>query len=156
MFEFFSLPRELRDQVYGLCLLQQKSLGPWGRNTIDFFGMRRRESEIGLLRVRKTVRSETSLVFYGQNQFDFSAGPSRDVASFIKEIGDHSNYIRRIRFEAPAFDSMAPGNFVLTDYWVEILAIIRSGCASLSTVTTCPHSSLVWSSSFADWTTRRW
>ncbi|KAH6652794.1 hypothetical protein BKA67DRAFT_301437 [Truncatella angustata] len=135
MTNFLSLPRELRDQIYGLCLLREEPFDPWMGYDL------RQELTIGLFRVSKTVHHETSSLFYTLNHFDFSTATPGEIALFITAIGTHSNYIRHIHINFPQFLHLEPGNVTLEDSHIGILANIQSGCTNLSTVTTSLWSS---------------
>jgi len=132
---FFSLPRELRDQIYELVLLHQEVIDPW----VDYD--RRQKLTPELLHVNKTIHREASSLFYAQNRFDFTMGTPEDVASFLGQIGrNNADYIRHICVGFPKFLYLDPGDVTLEDDSVGILANIQSGCANLSTLTTSLYS----------------
>ena len=132
---FFSLPRELRDQIYKLVLLHQGPIDP----CLDYY--REQKLTPGLLRANKTVHREASLLFYAQNQFDFTTVTTEDVASFLKQIGrNNADDIRHIYIDFPKFLCLDPGDVTLEDESVSILASIQSSCANLSTLTTSLYS----------------
>ncbi|KAH8677976.1 hypothetical protein BX600DRAFT_506967 [Xylariales sp. PMI_506] len=83
MSNFFNLPRELRDQIYELCLVHHEPLrfdgGYWGQK----FGA-------GLLRTSKTTHHEASALFYSHNHFDFTFTTSEKATSFLETIGHNA------------------------------------------------------------------
>ncbi|KAL8721129.1 MAG: hypothetical protein Q9181_007775 [Wetmoreana brouardii] len=132
---FFSLPPEIRHQIYELVLLHQEPIDPWVKYN------RRQELTPGLLRANKTVHRETSLLFYAQNRFDFTMGTHEDVASFLGQIGrKNADYIRHIYANFPELLNLDPGDVTLEDESVGILAKIQSSCANLRTLTTSLYS----------------
>jgi hypothetical protein len=132
---FLSLPSELRNRVYELCLLNQEPIDPW----IDH--NQRQEFTPGLLRANKTVHREASSLFYAQNRFDFTTANSEDVASFLGRIGrNNADCIRHVCVNFPEFLYLDLGDVTLEDNSVGILANIQSGCANLSTLTTSLYS----------------
>ncbi len=131
----FSLPRELRDQIYEPVLLHQELIDPWVDHN------RRQKLTPGLLRANKTVHREASSLFYAQNRFDFTMGTPEDISSFLGQIGrNNADYIRHICVEFPKFLYLDHGEVTLEDDSVGILANIQSGCANLSTLTTSLYS----------------
>lgn len=140
---FFSLSRELRDQIYELVLLHEELIDPW----VDYYLRRKLTPE--LLHVNKTIHREASSVFYAQNRFDFTTRTPEDVASFLGQIGrNNADYIRHICVDFPKFLYLDPGDVTLEDDSVvtleddsvSILANIQSRCANLSTLTTSLYS----------------
>lgn len=126
---FFSLPRELRDQIYELVLLQQEPVDP---------GDRLQNLTPGLLRANKAVHLEASSLFYAQNRFDFTTmNTSEEVASFLGQIGrKNADHNRHISIDFPSL-FLKSVDATLVDDSIGILANIQSGCANLSTLTTC-------------------
>ena len=128
--KFFSLPREIRDQIYELVLLHQELIDPWA----DYD--QRQKLTPKLLHVNKTIRHEASSLFYSQNRFDFTMGTPENVASFLGQIGrNNTDYIQHISIDFPNFLYLDPGDVTLEDNSAGILANIQSGCANLSTLT---------------------
>ena len=128
---FLTLPRELRDKVYELCLLKQEPLEPWR----DHY--QRQRLTTGLLRVNKTVHREASLLLYGSNHFDFAEANSEDIASFLKTIGrNNAECIRHVRIDFPRFHYIDPGDVTLEKDSIEILTSLQKSCADLRTITT--------------------
>ncbi|KAL8926572.1 MAG: hypothetical protein Q9208_002899 [Pyrenodesmia sp. 3 TL-2023] len=128
---FFSLPREIRDQIYEPVLLHQEPINPWVDDN------RQQKLSPGLLRANKTVHREASSLFYARNRFDFTMGTPDDIASFLGQIGrSNVDYIRHINVEFPRFLHLNPGDVALEDESVGILANIQSSCTGLKTLTT--------------------
>ena len=132
---FFSLPRELRNMIYGPVLLQQEPIDPW------HYCYRRGDLTPGLLRVNRAIHREASSLFYSQNRFDFTHSSSEHVASFLGQIGRVSaDFIQHVCIDFPDFLPLEPGDVTLKDDSICILANFRNGCASLSTLTTSLYS----------------
>ena len=138
MSNFFSLPCELRNQIYELVLLHQEVINPW-----DCYDLRqlRQELTLELFNVSKIIHREASWLFYAQNRFDFSMGSPEDVASFLGQIGrNNSDCIRHICVDFPKFSYLDSGDITLEDDSFAILANIQSCCTSLRALTTSPDS----------------
>ncbi|OBT77924.1 hypothetical protein VF21_04311 [Pseudogymnoascus sp. 05NY08] len=115
---FFTLPRELRDKIYELCLLLEDPIEPYPGSS------RRRELSPSLLGVNKAINREARLVLY-QSRFDFTVTMSKYVSSALKRIGrDNAECIRHIYVEFPPFSSLKPGNIALIEEEADILAVI--------------------------------
>ena len=135
MSNFFSLPRELRNQIYELVLLHQEVINPW-----DCYDLRHKLT-LELLNVNKTIHREASWLCYARNRFDFSMGSPEDVASFLGQIGrNNSDCIRHICVGFPKFSYLDSGDITLEDDSFAILANIQSCCTSVSALTTSPDS----------------
>lgn len=125
---FFSLPRELRDQIYEQVLLYHDPIDPWGPP---------QPLNLGLLHVNKTIYHEASPLFYAQNRFNFHSCTPERVALFLEQIGPkNADLIRYIYVRFPEFLRLDPGEVTLKDDSVRILANIQSGCANWSTLRT--------------------
>lgn len=132
---FLKLPSELRNRVYGLCLLLQNPIDPW----INY--SQRQELTLGLLRANKTVHREASSLFYAQNRFDFTMATPEDIASFLEKIGrNNADYIQHVCVDFPDFYYREPGDVILSDGSMSIFASIQSSCANLSTLTALAYS----------------
>ncbi len=132
---FLALPRELRDEVYELCLLDEEPINPW----IKFYT--RQELTPGLLRVSKTIHSEASSLFYAQNRFDFVKATAEDIALFLKTIGrNNAGSIRNIRIDFPTLRDLEPSNITLEKASANMLTNIQSYCTDLRTLTTSSNS----------------
>ena len=128
---FFSLPGEIRNRIYELVLLHQEPIDPW----IDCYP-RLYNLTPKLLHVNKDIHREASSLFYAQNRFDFTACTSEQVASFLRQIGPkNAGYIQHVHVGSSDFPHLAPDNIAFKDDSLGTLAIIRSGCANLSTLT---------------------
>ncbi|KAK8068543.1 hypothetical protein PG996_007655 [Apiospora saccharicola] len=131
---FLDLPRELRDQVYELCLVGEKLVQPrhapwsaWAR-CVDH-GL-----TTGLLRVSKSVYREASCVLYSRNIFDLRL--TGNIAGFLQHIGcRNAAYIRHAIILFPEFDSLQLGHVSLEDGFADNLASIRIHCTHLHTIT---------------------
>ena len=130
---FLSLPRELRDQIYELVLVEDPKLGSLPYYPHPFFQM----LTLGLLRANKTIHVEASSVFYSQNEFDLTkvARNPKDLASFLGQIGqNNAAHIQHIRVEFPIVNfDYAIG---ISDDCLYILELIQINCVNLSTLTT--------------------
>ncbi|KAH6670164.1 hypothetical protein B0J14DRAFT_598013 [Halenospora varia] len=133
--KFLKLPSELRNRVYGLCLLLQNPIDPW----INY--SQRQELTLGLLRANKTVHREASSLFYAQNRFDFTMADPEQIASFLGTIGrNNADYIQHVCVDFPNFHYQEPGGVTLSDGSMSIFASIQSSCANLSTLTAFAYS----------------
>jgi hypothetical protein len=97
---FLDLPRELRDQIYELALMDQDytDLGTWyyPRSFIP-----------ELLRTNKTVYREATPLLYTHNRFNFITCDSVFVASFLNRIGrENVKHIRHIRIDFPSMHNL--------------------------------------------------
>lgn len=81
---FFSLPRELRDQIWELVHLHQELIDP----RVDYNLRQKLTPE--LLRVNQSIHREASSPFYAQNRFDVTMGTPEDVASFLRQISQNN------------------------------------------------------------------
>lgn len=141
MSNFLSLPSELRNRIYELCLLQPEPIEPIEpieliKRMVSLFN-RRQESAVGIFRTNKVIYREASSLFYAQNHFDFTMATSSQVASFLKTIGrNNSDHIRHIHISFPEFLNLDAGNVTLDDDSIGLLASIRDGCNNLGTLTT--------------------
>jgi hypothetical protein len=134
---FLTLPIELRNRVYELCLVHQEPFDPWIEDSDE-----PQELTLGLLRVNKRVYHEASHVFYAYNGFNFSMGTSQDIASFLVQIGrNNAESIRHISVDFPQFVNLEAGDVTLDDNSTGILINIQSSCPNLSTLTTSRYSS---------------
>ena len=132
---FLTLPSELRNRVYKLCVLHQGPLDPWTNHS------QRQELTPGLLRANKAVHREASSMFYAQNRFNFTKATPEDVASFLGTIGqNNADCIQHVRINFPTFRYLDPGDVTIEESSIGILTSIQSGCANLSTLTTSLYS----------------
>lgn len=126
---FFSLPRELRDMIYKLCLLNNDPMRP--------FGYRCHICEVSpdLLQVSKRIHNEARLVLY-QNRIDFTNAAPSFISTFFGEIGpDNADCIRHVYVQFPNFCDLKVGNVTIDAQWTEGLKSIQRGCANLRTLT---------------------
>ncbi|KIM99303.1 hypothetical protein OIDMADRAFT_181647 [Oidiodendron maius Zn] len=128
---FLTLPSELRNRVYELCVLHEEHLDPWTNYSP------RQELTPGLLRANKAVHRETSSMFYAHNRFNFTTATPEDVASFLGTIGpNNADCIQHVCINFPTFRYLDPGDVTLEESSIGILTNIQSRCANLSTLTT--------------------
>ncbi|KAK8062890.1 hypothetical protein PG997_014987 [Apiospora hydei] len=128
----FSLPREIRDQVYQQCLQFLEALQPLAKRSRT-----NRGCAIPLLRTNKTVHAEACPVFYGQNRFAFPyINLPEDIVAFLQRIGSrNAGYIRHVRIPFPLLQHIKlGGKMALRPDDVEILASLRRGCPDLRTL----------------------
>ncbi|KAK8136969.1 hypothetical protein PG984_004909 [Apiospora sp. TS-2023a] len=99
---FFSLPREIRDQIYTLCLVTTDTLRPLGPHNRFQIGL-----AIRLLRASKAVHAEACPVFYGpQNRFGFPISiDARLVDGFLAHIGVGAAHLGHVLVSFPDFDA---------------------------------------------------
>ncbi|KAG2418920.1 hypothetical protein HFD88_002023 [Aspergillus terreus] len=125
---FFTLPCELRNQIYHLLLTSAKPVNPWF--------MRGHNLEINLIRTNKAIQREAAWVLYGGNIFDFRPGFRLlyEGVGFIDRIGSHNaRYIRHIQIDIfpllyyPSDPRMA--NAISHDF-----SKIQSHCSNLKTL----------------------
>jgi len=141
MANFLDLPSELRNQVYGLCLLHQEPIDPQ-KPIFPWIGHNPRlKLTPGLFRTNKKVHLEASSFFYAQNCFNFNKATAEEVALFLGTIGRrNAGYIQHIYLNFPYLRDLEPGNVTLEDHSFKILAKIQSSCTKLSTLTTSLYS----------------
>ena len=112
MSHFFKLPREVRDEIYDLCLVISYDIilepAGWEKaamerancfqrqgpevNDPDGFGPRNRPT-VALLRVSKSLHLEASLVFYGRNRFRLPLYPNSRQDSVFKKYSAQFHHI---------------------------------------------------------------
>jgi len=130
---FLSLPRELRDQIYELVLLEQRPVKPFPFNFDRLTP--------GLFRVNKTIHHETTRLFYSQNRFSTMHGDAEKVAKFFEQIGrKNADSTRHLCIRFPHIEYPDSGNATLDYDTVGILNSIQSNCANLSTLTATIYS----------------
>ncbi|KAM0796797.1 hypothetical protein BDR22DRAFT_811593 [Usnea florida] len=128
---FFSLAREIRDQIYELVLLQQDPIDY--RNT---WWIRPQATEL-----LRTIHREASSMFYSQNHFDLTAGTPEQLALFFTQIGKkNADFIRHVHIRFPEILCGEPDEVILDNDDVGILAKIQSSCANVTTLTFSPYS----------------
>ncbi|KFY07102.1 hypothetical protein V492_07446 [Pseudogymnoascus sp. VKM F-4246] len=129
---FLTLPREIRDKIYELCLLVKGSIHPWD----GFDEEELQELSLGLFYTNKTISYEAGLILY-QNQFDFTKADPEEVSSFLEKIGrSNADSIRHVVIEFPSLTNLELGSVAIHEYYVGILASIQSHCTNLETLTT--------------------
>ncbi|KAK8016088.1 hypothetical protein PG993_014277 [Apiospora rasikravindrae] len=133
MSTFLSLPRELRDQIYELCLLHPEPFDPWSS-----YGQLH-ELTLGLFRLNKAIHTEACSLFYAHNHFDFTSVTAEKVVSFLEVIGRNAGYIRHVLVDFPEFLYLDPGDIALVAKDIDIIASLQRNCTNLSTLTTSLH-----------------
>ncbi|TGO61927.1 hypothetical protein BOTNAR_0121g00130 [Botryotinia narcissicola] len=131
----FSLPRELRNKIYGELLVCESS--------IDIDSQLRflpRNLTQGLLFTCKTIHGEATSVFYAQNIFEFDLW---NAQGFLNKIGPiNASSIRRIAITFPAFYDLENIELQVNDS--QGLSKIQNDCTSLITVETDLESTNAW------------
>ncbi|KAJ9129971.1 hypothetical protein NKR23_g12395 [Pleurostoma richardsiae] len=124
---FLSLPSEIRNGIYNFILLYQEPINPWSHKNLT----------LGLLRANMVIHDEAGSLFYGQNHFDFTDATAEEIGSFLQQIGsNNAGQIQHILIDFPEFLYLDPGDVILKEGSVDILANIWNGCANVSTLTT--------------------
>jgi predicted DNA-binding protein len=115
--------------------LQEEQIDPW-------CGIHQaQEFTSGLLRACKTVHSEASPVFYGQNRFNFSDSTPEQVGSFLEHIGKtNASYIRDIMVDFPDVLCLDSDEVSLEEDTRRIFETVRGACANLNTISTSLYS----------------
>ncbi|KAK8037600.1 hypothetical protein PG991_000946 [Apiospora marii] len=135
--DFFSLPRELRDQIYEQCLVcHTRALHPW---IPERFRVPRHETTVGLFGASKAVRREAAEVFYSQNLIEFALMKPAEIAGFLQRIGRNAHHIRRVVVSFPLVRPLPwepLGHFTIVPHDAAVLDIIRQGCPNLHTIRT--------------------
>jgi hypothetical protein len=136
---FLSLPSELRNNIYRQLLVLPKPVAcptnPWLKQS------QVRTLTPGLLRANKIVHLEASSMLYAQNRFDFTMCTSKDIISFLEQIGhNNASYILYIYVDFPKFHYLDLHDVTLEDDSLRILAKIQSDCTKLNTLVTSLHS----------------
>jgi hypothetical protein len=137
---FFTLPRELRDKIYELCLLLDEPINPWDGfcrepdNPWDDLHLYH-DLAPGLLGVNKTINSETRFLLY-RNCFDFTTANPEMLSSFLETIGNNADCIRHVYVNFPSLYNLSPGYVSFGEDDTRIFASIQSSCVNLRTLTT--------------------
>lgn len=128
---FLTLPRELRDKIYKLCLLIEGPVRPLGGSGYGW------DLSPGLLRVNKIIYNEARLFLY-QNRFDFTMTLAFCISRFLDKIGrDNADCIRHIYVDFPIFCNLELGNITFKHKNDDgILPTIQNGCANITTLST--------------------
>lgn len=132
---FFSLPREIRDQIYKLCLLSTEPLQPLtltDRSWADMGGFSPR-----LFRASKAVHAEACAVFYGQNRFEFPDPFLHwNLDEFLENIGSSAAYLGHALIPFPRTECLMVGGTTLDSNDLGIAASLRRRCPNLKTLST--------------------
>ena len=131
---FLTLPRELRDKIYELCLLREEPVDPW--NYSDSL----EELSLGLIVANRAINSEAGPVLYG-NHFDFTTEDPAKVPAFLERIGrNNAAYVRHVIIQFPYLQNLRPGSVSIMENDSLILASIQESCTGLRTLTMSRHS----------------
>ncbi|KAI8948200.1 hypothetical protein F4801DRAFT_469400 [Xylaria longipes] len=145
---FFSLPAEIRLQVYSELLVLPEPIvfeADSGPPSPPLFRSNRDGLCPALLRVNKQVYSEASSLLYSNNRFRFpdifvsisSATNSAHIAPFLRQIGSQASLIRYICITIPAFlvfyDSQQD-RVMFHEPHIKNLELIRDTCTSITTL----------------------
>ncbi|KAK7953293.1 hypothetical protein PG988_013987 [Apiospora saccharicola] len=129
---FFSLPREIRDQIYELCLVSTATLQPLERS--------QRGLAVHLLRASTAVHAEACAVLYGQNRFEFvDPVRARTLDASLARIGAAAAaHLRHVLIPFPRLASVGPGPgaTTLNPNDVALAASLRRRCPRLRTLST--------------------
>ncbi|KAL3417799.1 hypothetical protein PVAG01_10809 [Phlyctema vagabunda] len=127
---FLSLPSELRNKIYALCLSCERPLIPWNDyNQPDGLAL-------GLLRTNKAIQVEANSIFYASNLFDLSESHPYYVTAFFETIGSrNADRIRHIRLYLPRIEDLDSGHFVLERNDMAIVELVQEYCTNLITLT---------------------
>ena len=95
-FPFLQLPAEIRNQIYGLCLLVDGTINPYPAPSYDRAIVPQGQSKplVALLRVSKRVNAEARPILYGRNTWHLNLN--------CVDIGPHQAAFKR----QPLWDSM--------------------------------------------------
>ena len=125
MATIFSLPREIRDEIYELCLRKDQALEVIDRAGTGFTLSHQNQPNnlgIGLFRLSKYFNEETVWYFYRKNRFDLSDLSGRQVYVFLRTIGNpNAAYIKEAVIPFPRL--LCP--FPDVDYFEELRNISR-------------------------------
>ncbi|OBT84907.1 hypothetical protein VE02_06542 [Pseudogymnoascus sp. 03VT05] len=137
---FLSLPRELRDKIYELCLLPEEPNNPWDNDSNGSDDSDEGDLSLGLLGANKAINCEARLILY-KNRFDFSLASPEDLSSFLEKIGrKNADCIRYIYVEFPVLHNLELGNVTIDADHTRALDSIQGYCTSLKTLTTSRRS----------------
>ncbi|KAH7086112.1 hypothetical protein BKA63DRAFT_560723 [Paraphoma chrysanthemicola] len=131
---FFSLPSEVRNAIYGLLLLSDEPFGP----CLVYHSPQ--NLALGLLRANKTAHHEASSLFYARNRFKFTS-TQKNIAMFFDQIGHiNASYIRHVYIDFPRFHFLDVGDVTLEDDGDCIITMVQSNCPNLETIKTSLYS----------------
>ncbi|KAL5354595.1 hypothetical protein ACLOAV_000684 [Pseudogymnoascus australis] len=131
---FLTLPRELRDIIYELCLLTEEPVRPLG-DTLYKWGL-----TPGILGTNKTIYNEARLFLY-QNRFDFTKTIAWCISSFAERIGRHNaDCVRHVYIDFPEFNGVELGNITIKERYTRIIGSIQGSYANLKTLMTSRNS----------------
>lgn len=126
---FFSLPSELRNEIYKHVLVCREPISPWSREN---------QPTPNLLSTNKTILRETSPLLYGKNCFDLTTWNSEMIPQFYDAIGFvNASHIQGIRINFPEFRELKD-QVSLQEDSLHTLEKIQSYCTNLKSLTTNP------------------
>lgn len=125
---FLTLPRELRDIIYELCLLIEKPVRPLG-DSLYKWGL-----TPGILGTNKTIYNEARLLLY-QNRFDFTDTIPWCISTFAERIGrNNADCVRHVYINFPEFNDLELGNVSIKERYTRIIDSIQGSYANLKTL----------------------
>ncbi|GES63071.1 hypothetical protein PENSUB_579 [Aspergillus terreus] len=125
---FFTLPGELRNQIYHL-LTSAEPVNPWSK--------RGHNLATNLIRTNKTIQREAAWVLYGGNIFDFRPPVHLlyEGDAFLDRIGPHNaRHIRHIQFDMFLLLFEDPREYRMFDAILRMFSKIQSDCSNLKTL----------------------
>ncbi|KAK7911649.1 hypothetical protein PG985_014130 [Apiospora marii] len=129
---FFTLPREIRDHIYKLCLFPTEALKTSEEPRLANSGF-----AVGLLRASKTMHAEACAVFYGQNRLEIHEYIlSGKVGKFLQRIGSSAAYIRHVLIPFPRLGLLKRGEMSVYYVHLDIAQSLRRYCPNLQTIST--------------------
>lgn len=143
--DFFSLPREIRKNIYERCLSTTQALLLFkdrGSEVVEIFAPGKPLTALPLLRANRRVQQEACAVLYGKNRFTFmDTTDFQDelLRAFLRTIGaQNTNLLTHIGINFPALDLAEAGlnRPHLTEGSLRTLGLLRERCASLRTLDT--------------------
>ena len=126
---FFSLPRELRNQIYAYVLVDEDYINPWDWNYPHMLFPQ-------LLRTNKTLHDEAAEVLYAHNRFNFAECHPDRVCLLLDKIGtDNLKHMRHVRIGFPMIRYLGPGHARLADESVRVRDRLKDCCSNLRKLT---------------------
>ncbi|EPS31526.1 hypothetical protein PDE_06481 [Penicillium oxalicum 114-2] len=123
---FLSLPAELRNKVYELALVTDKTITPWENTT---------QVSAQFLCTNKQIHQEGRDYLYGANFFALDAPSGEALRAFLEQIGpDNAARIEGIKIRTPRVkvDTEEEGEMEQVD--ITALDMIREKCLALKTL----------------------
>ncbi|KAM7210089.1 hypothetical protein V8F06_014529 [Rhypophila decipiens] len=147
----FTLPREIRDDIYKRILVVTPALYIFQESgqKIELFAPDRPANRgwLSLLYVSRKIHNEAAAVLYRSHQFilvDTTAAQVKLLESFLDCIGVNASHISRICINFPAAEDMGvrdqEGKAVLREDGLRSLKLLQERCTNLVTLETHLHS----------------